>query len=96
MKHEEITKPEECITEMKLRSCEPSCNMLITTDSGGIGKMIDCKRFSTLQKLLQVTVCMKKFVQHFKATTKYDNPVVDWTVSVDHKEKAELDWIADC
>ena len=27
---------------------------------------------------------------------KYDNPVVDWTVSVDHKEKAELDWIADC
>jgi len=39
---------------------------------------------------------VKKFVKHFKATIKHDNPVVDWTVSVNDIEKAELDRIADC
>ena len=95
-KHVEITMSEECITETKVKSCEPSCNMLITTDNGGIGKVIDYKRFSTLQKLLKVTVYVKKFVQYFKATIKRHNPVVDWTVTVDDIEKAELHWIADC
>jgi len=43
------------------------CTIMITTESGGV---IDCKQFSTLQKLLRVIVCAQKFMQHFKAIIK--------------------------
>ena len=73
-----------------------SCSLLVTAESGGIGEVIDCKRFSTLQKLLRVTVYVQRFVQHFKAMIKKGTPVIEWTVTVTEIEQAELKWIVDC
>ena len=59
---QEITMPEKYIAEIKVKDTMLSCSMLITVDSGGINELIDCKRFSALQKLLRVTAYVRKFV----------------------------------
>ena len=52
---EETTMPEgECAEEMKVKGM-PSHSLLISTEHCGIGTVIDCGRFSKLQKLLKVT-----------------------------------------
>ena len=52
---EETIMPEECVDEMKVKVM-PSHSLLISTESCGIGTVVDCGRFSKLQKLLRVTV----------------------------------------
>ena len=92
---EETTMPEECAEEMKVKGMS-SHSLLISTDSCGIGTVIDCGRFSKLQKLLRVTAYVKKFVLEFKAFVKSDKPHIDWIVTAADMELAELDWIVDC
>ena len=92
---QQITISEECIAEMEVKASMPSCSMLVTVKSGGIGELIDCKRFSTLHKLLRVTAYVRKFVLRFKLIIKGSKPVIDWNITVADIEQAEFDWILD-
>ena len=55
--------PEDCTTEMKNTS---SHTLLVATENPTVGQLIDCARYSKLQKLLRVTALMQKFITRFK------------------------------
>ena len=94
--NEEITMPEECVEEIKVKAYMPSHSLLISTESGGICKVINCEQFSKLLTLLRVTVYVKKFALNFKVLVQSDKPAVNWIVTAADIEQAELDWIIDC
>ena len=88
--------PEECVKEIKVKACMPSHSLLISTESRGICKVIDCNQFSELLKLLRVTVYVKKFALNFKTIIQSDKSLTDWIVKAADIDQAELDWIIDC
>lgn len=94
--NEEITMPEECVEEIKVKAYMPSHSLLISTKSGGICKVINCEQFSKLLTLLRVTVYVKKFALNFKVLVQSDKPAINWIVTAADMEQAELDWIIDC
>ena len=49
---DDITIPEECVTE--LRGTE-SYNLLVTEERKGLSEIIDCQRYSSINRLLSVT-----------------------------------------
>jgi hypothetical protein len=62
--------PEEVIKEMKLKkSKKPSetSSFNTTCEVGHIGEIIDCKRFSSLNKLQRTTAIVLKFIQMLKS-----------------------------
>ena len=92
---EEVTMPEEYVVEM-VKYQNITHSLMLSTRCHGIGNLIACERFSKLQKLLRVTVYVKKFVLRFKSFTKDNSSLVDWTVNAADIDQAELDWIIDC
>ena len=57
-----LPMPEECVVGLKARA------LVATTCNQTIGGMIDCERFSTLPKLLRVTVLVLEAIALFKKT----------------------------
>ena len=94
-KGKEVTMPEECAVEM-VKNQHLTHTLLSSTKSNGIGDVIDCTRFSKLQKLLRVTVYVKKFVLTFKSLIRVDSISIDWTVTAEDIEEAEMDWVTNC
>ena len=91
---QEVTMPEECAVEMvKYRHLTHS---LLLSNKSGIGDVIDCTQFSKLQKLLRVTVYVKKFVLTFKSLIRGDSISIDWTVIAEDIEEARMDWVTNC
>ena len=64
--------PEECAVE-RVKYQHLTYSLLSSTKSNGIDDVIDCTRFSKLQKLLRVTVYVKKFVLTFKSLIRGDS-----------------------
>ena len=89
---EEMDMPEECATELKGKD---SHSLAVSTAIPTIGAVMDCQRFSKLQRLLRVTVYVQKFVLSFKSLTRHDY-VVNWTVTAQDMNEAEMAWVADC
>ena len=87
---DEILMPEECAMEMKVKDQPLTHSLMVSTESSGIGNLISCERYSKLLKLLRVTVYVKKFAQRFISLTKRDSIPIDWTVSTEDMEGAEI------
>ena len=90
---DDLPMPEDCIAEMK---SSVSHSLLVETESRGIGNLMECERYSKLQKLLRVTALVKKFAARFKTLVKHDSCSVEWTVTAADMESAEMDWVTDC
>ena len=89
---EEEPMPEDCITEMKNTS---SHTLLVATENPTVGQLIDCARYSKLQKLLRVTGLMQKFLTRFKMFVAHEKESIDWTVTAMDTETAEMKWVTD-
>ena len=80
--------PEEVIKDMKLKkSKKPSetSSFNTTCEVGHIGEMIDCKRFSSLNKLQRTTAIVLKFIQMLKSKrdpTVKAKPLTDYMLHV--------------
>ena len=61
---EELVMPEECMKEMKISTQHV---MVTSSDSHGVGKIIDVTKFSTLGKLLRVTAYVVRFCKILRA-----------------------------
>ena len=57
---------------------------------------MDCEHYSKLQKLLRVTILVKKFAAKFKMLVKHDDNFVDWSVTATDMEGAKMDWFTGC
>ena len=90
-----LTMPEECVSEMNAREHTLTHNLLVSTEHHGIGQLIHCDRFSRLQKLLRVTVYVRKFALRFKSIITHDSTPIDWTITTYDMERAEMDWVTD-
>ena len=91
--NDDLLMPEDCITEMRSNA---NHTLLVATENSSIGQVMDCSHYGKLQKLLRVTVLVKKFAAQFKKLVKRDNSSIDWTVTAADMESAEVDWITDC
>ena len=91
--NDDLLMPEDCITEMRSNA---NHTLLVATENSSIGQVMDCSHYGKLQKLLRVTVLLKKFAAQFKKLVKRDNSSIDWTVTAADMESAEIDWITDC
>lgn len=94
--NDELTMPEECVSEMKTKECALTHSLLVSAEHHGIGQLIDCESFSRLQKLLRVTVYVRKFAMKFRSMITSSSTPVDWTITTDDMERAEMDWVTDC
>ena len=87
--------PEEVIKEMKLKkSKKPSetSSFNTTCEVGHIGEIIDCKRFSSLNKLQRTTAIVLKFIQMLKSKR---DPTVKAKPLTDYMLQAEELWLKD-
>jgi len=92
---EGIDMPDDCVVELKSKDCTISHSFMVSVASPTIGTVIDCQRFSKLNRLLRVTVYVQKFVLCFKSLTRC-NSDMDWTITAQDMNKAEMAWIVDC
>ena len=58
----------------------------------GIGEVIDCSKFRSLEKLLRVTCFVRRFVLNLKAKKKGSHGL-QGTLSVAEMEKSEVLWL---
>ena len=71
-------------------------SLLLSTRSNGISEVVVCKQFSKLQKLLRVTVHVKKSVLTFKSLIKDHSILIDWRETAEDMEEAKMDWLTKC
>ena len=57
----ELSMPEDCIAEMKAKAKNLVHGLLTTKEPLGMGRVINCEDFSTLDRLLRVTARVLKF-----------------------------------
>lgn len=84
-----VAMPEECSTELKASALR-SLNLVATESKGSIGDLIYCEDFSTLSRLLRVTVQVLRAVQQFKSSKSSNHPT---TVTSGKLANAKLLWI---
>ena len=94
--NDELMMPEECVSEMKAKECTLTHSLLVSTEHHRIGQLIHCDSFSGLQKLLRVTVYVRKFALRFKSIITSNSTPIDWTITAEDMERAEMDWVTDC
>ena len=94
--NDELMMPEECVSEMKTKECILTHSLLVSAEHYRIGQLIHCDSFSRLQKLLRVTVYVRKFALRFKSIITSNSTPIDWTITAEDMERAEMDWVTDC
>ena len=63
----------ECVSEMKAKECILTHTLLVSAEYHRIGQLIQCDSFSRLQKLLRVTVYVRKSInRHLAREVKFD------------------------
>ena len=82
--------PTECCVELKVKDRPMVLNVVTAHDNPDLEQVIDCQRYSFLQKLLNVTVLVLRFVHTLKQRAK--NATEEGTIDSDSK-KAEVLWI---
>ena len=85
--NDNLPMPEDCSVELRTNACH---SLLTAIEDGGIGRLMECKQYSKLQKLLRVTTLVKKVAAQFKVV-KHDIVTVDFTVTAADIDNAELD-----
>lgn len=82
------TMPEECRTEMRASDSKKTIGLLTTAGSPGIGQLMKCGEFSSLNRLLAVTAAVLRFCRLLLTKVRKDAPT-----SADDLDKAETLWI---
>ena len=85
-----LPMPSECEEELRVKDKTRVTNYLLNTNSSlGLSNIIDCTRFSSIQKLLRVTAYVIKFINFLKK--RPNNTTTD--LSTQELAKAETLWI---
>ena len=82
--------PEECTMELR-KGASHALTLVNTVSKTGVSELIDCKRFSSLSKLLRVTAQVLRAIEKFK---KQRNQQSDALI-VAQMSEAELLWVKD-
>ena len=88
-KVERMPMPAECAVEMRAKDRDATLNLL-NSDGPSLGQAIRCDDYSSLQRLLNVTSNVLKFIDNLK---KIRNDTATDGVSVSRAPDAELLWI---
>ena len=91
----EITIPQECIVETVIYQ-NVTHSLLSSTKCHGVGELTSCERFSKTIEVTEGKSICEKIVLRFKSFTKDDCTLVDWTITAEDIEAAEMDWVTDC
>lgn len=87
---EELVMAEACLKEIKVSSQHV---MVISTDSIGIGRIINCAHFSTLGRLLRVTAYVMRFCRLLRAKTQQQDFKTSTTLEASEIKAAETLWV---
>ena len=80
--------PEACLKELKTNSAH--CLMTSTDDNTHVSTIIDCTKYSSLQKLFRVTAYVLQFIARLKSQD-YSNELTQNALA-----KARMLWILEC
>ena len=82
--------PSECVPEMKT----PKALSLLIDGSQSADPILDCEKYSSLQKLLRVTALVFKFVQVLQSKVKpTDTEAVNPKITLEDMQEATIYWI---
>ena len=89
---EDLTIPEECVSELKITE---SCNLLVTEERKGLSEIIDCKQYSSVNRLLRVTAYILRIAKYAKQNTDDSNEKANTSTTLSGSEisRAETLWI---
>ena len=89
---EDLTIPEECVSELKITE---SCNLLVTEERKGLSEIIDCKQYSSVNRLLRVTAYILRIAKYAKQNTDDSNEKASASTTLSGSEisRAETLWI---
>lgn len=91
---EVLSMPEESLEEMKVKDRKLIHTMLVTDGSNhGLGQVVSCKDFSSLQRLLRVTARVLKFIDVLKCRIKRLKEPPSLELSADDLMRAEVMWM---
>lgn len=86
-KSEQLPMPEDCIAEMKTEERHLVHGLLTTKEPSGLGQIMNCEDFGTLNRLLQVTSQILKFCRILQ------HKLPPETSEADNTARAEMLWI---
>ena len=87
---ESLSMPEECTMELRKRAAR-ALTLVSTVSKHGVGELIDCKKFSSLAKLLRVTAQVLRAIERFKNRRNVHSD----TLTRVQLTEAELLWVKD-
>ena len=79
--------PAECAVELRAKDRPTTVSLIVTKDSVDISQLIDCQKYSSMLKLLQVTTYLLKFVANLKNKTPSE------ISNTNYQAQAEVLWI---
>lgn len=92
----DVTPPQECWQEVRASlKTEKSAHTLLTTTGGGsrIGNLIDCKKFSSFRRLLNVTSLVFKFIRTVRSRLQNTSEAV--VADPGDDERSKIHWLRD-
>ena len=90
---EPLSMPEECSLELKAKAV-PLLTLVTLSSRCPISNLIDCKKFSSLSKLLRVTAQVLRAVKKFKSL-KSHQPDPQPATTLKQVTEAEVLWVRD-
>lgn len=92
----DLTIPEECLTEMKRSQASSHSLICLQCSPTRIGNLINCARFSSLDRLMRVTALVLDFTHILRKRIKGNEEASSETEQpVSHFEQAKLLWLQD-
>ncbi len=90
--------PEECRNEMKVKdqnalNKQSLSTLVVHGSKNSLSDVINCKDYSSLERLLRVTAIVLKFVKLLKSRAKRENPPTTSEITSTDIELAQVKWI---
>ena len=82
--------PEDCVVEMKATDKTLAHGLIATDEPPGLGQIMNCEDFSTLDRLLQVTAQVLKFCHVLRGKLL---PEITASSEIDETNRAETLWV---
>ncbi len=88
--------PDECVSEMKAKDRAAVHTLLVAKKRASVSEVVDCQKFSSFRRLLNVTALVLRFVKTLKGRTEASGCHLSSTLRPGEIAEAELLWIKGC
>lgn len=95
LENEDVSVPQECISEMKVKDQKLCHNLLVTENQSRLAQIIECQHYCPIQKPFGVTAYVLRLVNNLKSRTGDQSHRSPTTLTAEAIATAESLWIKD-